>query len=855
MADGSVRPERPEKSTTPQEVLPLVPLRDIVVFPHLVVPFQVGRPSSIQALRYALAQGLPVFLVSQKDKEKENPTQKDLHAVGCVAAIVQHLELENGQIRILIEGKRRARLKALRQDGPLLATVEPLDLPGMEGPTDDVIATAKKAHGLFTQYAKLHPTPITETALGQLKPEEPARLADGIAAHMAVPADEKQAILEKVDLRERLAHILKLLEIEIEKREIDRKIATRVKKQMDKAQREYYLNEKVKAIYKELGRKDDRVGEVDALKKKVEESGLSTEAKEKALEEIRRLEMMPPVSAEATVSRNYIQWLIDVPWSKKSRGNKDIEKAREILEEDHYGLDKVKERILEYLAVRTLVKHPKGPILCLVGPPGVGKTSLAKSIARATGRNYVRLSLGGIRDEAEIRGHRRTYIGAFPGQIIQMMKKAGACNPVFLLDEVDKVGMDFRGDPTAALLEVLDPEQNHMFLDHYLDVPYDLSQVMFLATANVLHPISPALLDRLEVLHIPSYTHLEKRQIARRFLLPKNVESHGLKPANLAVSDGALDVLIDRYTREAGVRNLEREIGNLCRKVARRVAREGADVSESVDEPGLARLLGPARFHKGAEAQRAEVGTAMGLAWTEVGGQTLLVECSCMPGKGRLTLTGKMGEVMRESAHAAVSIVRARAEALGIDADFHKKLDIHIHIPEGAIPKDGPSAGVTLVTALVSRLTGRPVRHDIAMTGEITLGGKVLPIGGLREKLLAAYRAGIVTIIAPAENARDPRRSLSRVRDRLDVRTVSRIDEVLAIAILPGRGGGRTGPARRPGRAPPPSESAARRSARIYSRGDSTPARQACSSAPVSPSLTHPPLAEVRHGSRHHRAS
>ena len=594
-----------------------------------------------------------------------------------------------------------------------------------------------------------------DAMLAAVRVEDPGKLADTIASHLVLAVDEKQNLLEVFSPQERLNRIAQILEAEVDKLNVDKRIQGRVKKQMERAQKEYYLNEKMKAIQKELGRKDDRMNEVEELRKKIEQARMSKDAEDKALQELKRLEAMPPMSAEATVSRNYLDWLIAVPWTKKTRERKDLMAAEKILNDDHYGLEKVKERIVEFLAVRQLVNNPKGPILCFVGPPGVGKTSLAKSIARCTNRKFVRLSLGGVRDEAEVRGHRRTYIGAFPGQIIQMMKKAGTKNPVFLLDEVDKMSMDFRGDPSSALLEVLDPEQNHTFTDHYLDVEFDLSSVFFIATANVLHTIPQALQDRLEVIRLPGYTEREKVEIAERHLVPKQVKSHGLEDKNVAFAEEALQDVVRQYTREAGVRNLEREISTILRKVARKVVLEGKDYHAEVTAENLPDYLGVPRYRCSQQEERNEIGTATGLAWTEVGGEILPIEVTLMPGKGALRLTGKLGDVMQESAHAAMSFVRSRAEDYGIAKDFNRRLDVHIHVPEGAIPKDGPSAGITMCTALVSALTKIPVRRDVAMTGEITLRGKVLPIGGVKEKLLAAHRIGVTTIILPRENEKD----------------------------------------------------------------------------------------------------
>jgi ATP-dependent Lon protease len=644
-------------------------------------------------------------------------------------------------------------------------------------------ATMSRVVSLFEQYVKLSNNLHYDAMVAAVRVDDPSKLADTIAAHMSVGVEEKQNLLEIVSPVERLGRIAQVLEIEVDKAQVDRRIQSRVKKQMEKAQKEYYLNEKMKAIQKELGRKDEKGNEIDELKKKIEQSRMPKEVEERAVQELKRLEAMPPMSAEATVSRNYLDWLIAVPWYKKTRESRDLKRAEQILNEDHYGLEKIKDRILEFLAVRTLVKKPKSTILTFVGPPGVGKTSLAKSIARATNRKFVRLSLGGVRDEAEIRGHRRTYIGAFPGQIIQMMKKASTQNPVFLLDEVDKMSMDFRGDPSAALLEVLDPEQNGTFLDHYLDVEFDLSHVMFICTANVLHTIPQALRDRMEVLQLAGYTELEKVEIAKSFLVPKAVEGTGLTKDNIVFDDDAIRTVIQRYTREAGVRNLERELSSICRKVARKVVVEGKGFKEEVTAEKVTDYLGVPRYRPSMAEEENEVGIATGLAWTEVGGEILVTEATLMPGKGTLTLTGKLGDVMQESAQAAMSYVRSRAGEFGIPVDFNKKTDVHVHVPEGAIPKDGPSAGITLATALVSALTRIAVRKDVAMTGEITLRGKVLPIGGVKEKVLAAHRAGVKNIVLPKDNEKDLADIPKPVLDALDVHMVESMDEVLKLAL------------------------------------------------------------------------
>jgi ATP-dependent Lon protease len=736
------------------ETLPVVPLRDVVVFPHMMMPFVIGRPSSTRALEHALATDKRIFLAAQHDAAVDDPQPADIYTMGCVANIVQ------GFFRVTVK---------LVQKMPEAAA--------------DAEAVMSRVVGLFEQYIKLSNNLQYDAMVAAVRVDDPSRLADTIAGHLQVGVEEKQNLLEIVAPVERLSRIVAVLEAEVDKLQVDRRIQSRVKKQMEKAQKEYYLNEKMKAIQRELGRKDEKGNETDDLKKKVEQARMPAEVEAKALEELKRLEAMPPMSAEATVSRNYLDWLIAVPWHKKTKESRDLKRAEAILHEDHFGLDKIKERILEFLAVRALVKKPKATILTFAGPPGVGKTSLAKSIARAMNRKFVRLSLGGVRDEAEIRGHRRTYIGAFPGQIIQMMKKAGTMNPVFLLDEVDKMSMDFRGDPSAALLEVLDPEQNNTFLDHYLDVEYDLSHVMFICTANVLHTVPQALRDRMEVLQLAGYTESEKTEIARRFLAPKAIEGAGLTRDNLTFTDDAFQQVIQRYTREAGVRNLEREISSICRKIARKVVVEGKAFKETIDAAKVTEYLGVPRFRPSVAEEKNEIGIATGLAWTEVGGEILVTEATLMPGRGRLTLTGKLGDVMQESAQAAMSWLRSRSEDFGIPRDFNRRTDVHVHIPEGAIPKDGPSAGITLATAMVSALSRVPTRRDVAMTGEITLRGKVLPIGGVKEKLLAAHRAGVMNIILPKDNEKDLADIPKNVLDVMNVHLVESMDEVLREAL------------------------------------------------------------------------
>jgi ATP-dependent Lon protease len=766
------------------ETLPMVPLRDVVVFPHMMIPFVIGRPSSIRALEYALTKGKRIFLSAQHDATRDNPAPEEIYTLGTICNIVQSLKLPDGNVKVLVEGLDRGRALEFKEELGFLKVVAKL-IPRQVETGSGIEQVMSKVIALFEQYVKLSQNLHYDAMLAAVRVEDPGKLADTISSHLVLAVEEKQNLLEIFAPLERLQRILTILEAEVDKLQVDKRIQGRVKKQMERAQKEYYLNEKMKAIQKELGRKDDRVNEVEELRKKVELAQMPKDAEEKALQELKRLEAMPPMSAEATVSRNYLDWLIAVPWSKRTRERKDLLAAEKILNDDHYGLEKVKERIVEFLAVRQLVANPKGPILCFVGPPGVGKTSLAKSIARATNRKFVRLSLGGVRDEAEIRGHRRTYIGAFPGQIIQMMKKAGSRNPVFLLDEVDKMSMDFRGDPSAALLEVLDPEQNHTFTDHYLDVEYDLSSVFFIATANILHTIPQALQDRLEVIRLPGYTEREKVEIAKQHLIPKQVKSHGLKPLNIEVNDEALQEVIRRYTREAGVRNMEREISSVFRKVARKVVIEGKAYRAALTGENVTDYLGIPRYRASRQEEKNEIGMATGLAWTEVGGEILPIEVTLMPGKGLLKLTGKLGDVMQESAHAAMSFVRSRAEDYGIPKDFNRKMDIHIHVPEGAIPKDGPSAGITMATALVSALTKRPVRRDVAMTGEITLRGKVLPIGGVKEKLLAAHRIGVTTIILPRENEKDLADIPKNVIEAMTVVLVEHIDEVLKIALVP----------------------------------------------------------------------
>ncbi len=792
--------------------LPMMPIRDVVIFPHMMTPFVVGRESSVRALEEALAGDRKIFLATQHDASVDEPRPDEIFSVGTVANIVQNLKQSDGNIKVLVEGVERGKVLSVTEDeGYFKATIKTFSFKVEGGAQLDALIT--RVTGLFEQYAKISQNVNYDTIISAVRGDDPGKLADTVGANLPLAIEEKQELLEIFDPIDRLTRVAEMLDIEIEKLSVDRTIQGRVKRQMEKAQKEYYLNEKIKAIQKELGRGEK--SEFDELKKKIDTAGMTKDAHEKATAELKRLEQMPPMSAESTVSRNYLDWLLAVPWAKKSKEIRDLKHAQEVLESDHYGLEKIKERILEFLAVRRLVKDPKGSILCFVGPPGVGKTSLGMSIAAATGRKFVRLSLGGVRDEAEVRGHRRTYIGALPGQIIQMMKKAGVRNPVFMLDEIDKMSTDFRGDPSAALLEVLDPEQNYMFMDHYLDVEYDLSQVFFVATANVMHTIPAALQDRMEVIRLSGYTEVEKLEIAKRFLVPKQTKGTGLDLDQVEFQDGGLTELIQHYTREAGVRNLEREVGNVCRKIARSVvnampedAPTPADIS---DKPGkrprkaskaakavklqtsapkvivtpekVIELLGPQKFREQPQDKKNEVGATVGLAWTEVGGSILTTEAAIMEGRGRLTLTGKLGDVMQESAQAAMSYVRSRAQALGLPRDFYRHMDIHLHVPEGAIPKDGPSAGITIATSIMSALTSVPVRADVAMTGEITVRGRVLPIGGLKEKLLAAHRQGIREAILPAENERDLPDMPENIRTEMKLHFVSSMDEVLRLAL------------------------------------------------------------------------
>ena len=761
--------------------LPMMPIRDVVIFPFMMTPFVVGRESSVRALEEALAADKKIFLATQHDASVDEPKGNEIYQVGTIVNIVQSLKLPDGNIKVLVEGIERGKiLQVADTEGFMQATVR---VARFTTETNQALeASMQRVTSLFEQYVKLCQALNYETMISAVRMEDPAKLTDVIAANLQLSIEEKQELLEIFDPAERLTRIADVLDVEIEKLNVDRTIQSRVKRQMEKAQKEYYLNEKIKAIQKELGRGEK--SEFDELKKKIESAGMTKEVKDKALQELKKLEAMPPMSAESTVSRNYLDWLLAVPWKKRSKEIRNISRAEKVLNEDHYGLEKIKERILEFLAVRQLVKNPKGSILCFVGPPGVGKTSLGMSIAKATGRKFVRMSLGGVRDEAEIRGHRRTYIGALPGQIIQMMKKAGTKNPVFMLDEVDKMSMDFRGDPSAALLEVLDPEQNFMFVDHYLDVEYDLSQVFFVATANVMHTIPPALQDRMEVLRLHGYTEQEKVEIAKQFLVKKQMLAAGLSEKNIKFTDDAITALIRSYTREAGVRNLEREIGNVCRKVARKVVKEGENFSITITGNNVNDFLGVIKFRDTLAHEKSEIGLVTGLAWTEVGGSILSTEATVVDGKGgKPILTGKLGDVMQESAQAAITYVRSRWQRLGLSRDFYRGIDIHIHVPEGAIPKDGPSAGITIATAIASALSKIPVRRDLAMTGEITLRGKVLPIGGLKEKLLAAHRAGLFEVILPKDNEKDLAEVPENLRTAMKLHFVDTMDQVLQIAL------------------------------------------------------------------------
>lgn len=765
------------------KVMPVLPLRDVVVYPHMVIPLFVGREKSIKALEAAMAADKQIFLVAQRSATQDDPQPDDIYSIGTLSSILQLLKLPDGTIKVLVEGNERAIIREhVAGEEYFMANVEMLATAALDERESDVLA--RSLLNQFDQYVKLNnkiPPEILSSLSGI---EDGGRLVDTIAAHMSLKIDEKQNVLEQVNVRDRIETMMSLLESEIDLLQVEKRIRGRVKRQMEKSQREYYLNEQMKAIQKELGDMDEAPNEIEEYTAKIEKAGMSKEAKIKAKAELNKLKMMSAMSAEATVVRNYLDWMVSVPWKKRSKIRNDLVNAEAILDEDHYGLEKVKERILEYLAVQQRVSKLKGPVLCLVGPPGVGKTSLGRSIARATGRQFVRMALGGVRDEAEIRGHRRTYIGSMPGKIVQNMAKTGVRNPLFLLDEIDKMSTDFRGDPSSAMLEVLDPEQNHTFNDHYLEVDYDLSDVMFVATANSLNIPGP-LLDRMEVIRLAGYTEDEKVNIALRYLVPKQVEVNGLKVDEITISEGVIRDIVRYYTREAGVRNLEREISKICRKVVKGLLLSKSDKEKCIKvvPRNLDKYLGVKRFRYGNAEESDQVGQVTGLAWTEVGGELLTIEAVMVPGKGKLTITGQLGEVMQESVQAAMTVVRSRSAALGIDEEFYQKQDMHIHVPEGAIPKDGPSAGVGMCTALVSALTQIPVRADVAMTGEITLRGEVLPIGGLKEKLLAAHRGGIKTVLIPKENERDLDEIPKNIKDHLDIKPVKWIDEVLQVAL------------------------------------------------------------------------
>jgi ATP-dependent Lon protease len=765
-----------------RERLSVLPLRGVLVFPNMVLHLDVGRERSITALEKAMLNNSQILLVTQKDAKIDEPVLEDLYAVGTVARIKQMIKLPGGTIRVLVEGLTRARIVELFAD-ELQLEAEAEIIEDQPKKTAEVEAQMRSVLYSFEQYIKVSRKVPPETLATVSDIEEPGRFTDVIASHLSMKLNQKQEILEAIDPKDRLEKLNEILSREIEIVEIERRINLRVRKQMEKTQKEYYLREQMKAIQKELGEKDERMAEAEEYREKIAEAGLPEEVEEKALKEVERLEKMPPAAAEGIVIRTYLDWLLELPWSVETTDRLDLEMAEQILDEDHYGLLKVKERIIEYLAVRQLADKLKGPILCLIGPPGVGKTSLAKSVARALERNFVRISLGGVRDEAEVRGHRRTYIGALPGRIIQGMRQAKSNNPVFLMDEIDKMSTDFRGDPSAALLEVLDPEQNNAFSDHYIEVPFDLSQVMFITTGNTSYNIPQPLLDRMELIHIPGYTEEDKVEIARQYLVPKQLQEHGLKEENLEITEGAVRRIVREYTREAGVRNLERSISAICRKVAREVVKD-REKHIKMTRQNLQKYLGIPRYRYGSAEKEDEIGVATGLAWTESGGDLLSIEITLMKGKGKMTLTGQLGDVMQESAKAAMSYIRSRAESLGLSEDFYEDIDIHVHVPEGAIPKDGPSAGIAMATALASALTKIPIRKDVTMTGEITLRGRVLPVGGVKEKMLAAHRAGIKYMLMPADNLRDLSDIPQNVRRKIEVKLVEHMDEVLELALV-----------------------------------------------------------------------
>ena len=773
-----------EESDNGGQVLPLLPLRDIVIFPQMVAPLFVGRPKSVAALSDAMnAPDKYIFLSTQRSANVDNPGEKDISRVGVIGTVLQLLRLPDGTVKALVEGKQRARVRRFIKAEEFFQ-VELEAVPDVVAVEAEAEALNRKVKESFEAYAKVNKNIAKDLVAKVAGIDEPGKLADVVASHFSFKIEDKQRLLEATPVERRLDLLVELINLEIEVFRMDQRIKGRIKEQMEKTQKNYYLNEQMRAIRKEMGAEDEAADELQDLEKRIKRKRMPREAAGKTRQEFKKLKLMTPMSAEATVVRNYIEWIISLPWFERSRTNLDVNEAERILNEDHYGLEKPKERILEYLAVQALVKKIRGPILCLVGPPGVGKTSLARSVARATGRRFVRLSLGGVRDEAEIRGHRRTYIGAMPGKIIQSLKKAGANNPVFCLDEVDKMSMDFRGDPSAALLEVLDPEQNYAFNDHYLDLDYDLSEILFITTANTLPDIPLPLQDRMEIIRLPGYTEHEKYNIAKEFLVPKQIKLNGLTTEQIAISEGAVYTVINRYTREAGVRNLEREIAGICRKVARHVVKTKTDKIVRVTEQAVAKYLGPPKFKKTEIEETDQVGMATGMAWTQVGGELLFVETLTMPGRGNVTVTGKLGDVMKESAQAAISFVRSRADLLGIDNKFHRKLDLHIHIPEGAIPKDGPSAGIAMCTAVISALTKRPSRREVSMTGEITLRGRVLPIGGLKEKIIAAHRGGIKKIIIPRENEKDLKDIPAMIAKQVEIVTVEHMDEVLPHALV-----------------------------------------------------------------------
>lgn len=764
--------------------IPMLPLRGLLVFPYTVLHLDVGRKKSITAIEEAMLDSKEIFLVTQKEAQTDEPTEDDIFTVGTVAEIKQILKMPGGTMRVLVEGLYRAKIyQYVSQDPYIEVNIEEFKNDN-EDKNSELEALMRTLIYQFEQYVRISKKIPPETVVSVVAIEEPGRLADVIASHLSLKINEKQNILEALDLMKRLEYMCEILAKEMEVLELERKINIRVRKQMEKTQKEYYLREQMKAIQKELGDKDERVAEVESLKEKIAKANLPKDAYEKAMKELERLEKMPPMIAEAVVVRNYLDWMLSLPWSIETRDRLDLDMAEKILDEDHYGLEKPKERILEYLAIRKLAKKMKGPILCLVGPPGVGKTSLGKSVARSLGRKFIHMSLGGVRDEAEIRGHRRTYVGSMPGRILQCMKQAGSRNPIFLLDEIDKMTMDFRGDPSSALLEVLDPEQNYNFVDHYLETAFDLSKVMFITTANSVYNIPRPLLDRMEVIEISGYTEEEKLHIATGYLVPRQIKEHGMKTNNIKFSEGAIRQIIREYTREAGVRNLERQIASVCRKVAREVVKD-KHTQASITINNISKYLGAGRFRYGTAETESQVGVVTGLAWTESGGDILSIEVALLKGKGgQLTLTGKLGDVMKESAQASLTYVKSKADELNISRDIMDNYDIHIHVPEGAIPKDGPSAGITMATALASAMAGIPVRNDVAMTGEITLRGRVLPIGGLKEKVLAAHRAGIDTIILPGENKKDLEEIPSNVKRKMKFVLVNHMDEVLDKALV-----------------------------------------------------------------------